>query len=592
MKILTRFTVLIFSICFLTLPAYAADKYFFEKNTLYSTGGFDGDLGTEIIIPEGVTELNIVGDESTIESIHFPSTFNNIELFNFYNMDNLKKITISSNNPKYMDDKNAAIINKTTKELIFYAPKNSAESYRVPASVKTISGGAFNRCSNLKTITVPSTVETIETGFTSNCYSLTDVNVESGSKYVSRNGIVFNKDMTQLIYYPDGKQGAVYTLPESVKIIGPWAINNCNVENIVLHDGVETIENGGIARCEKLSAVNLPPKLTRLNYYVLASCKNLKEVSIGPDIKYIDAWALHECYGLEAINVDPANPKYESHSGVLYDKIEKVLTKYPIQKKDKEYTVLEGTKVIEHNAFSENDYIKKVILPEGLVKIDKSAFIACDALETINIPSTVEEIGYLAFNQCNNIKTIKMPNTIKQIQILSLPPKATVVTDSYYIKTFVEARGNKVFYTETANSFVRVPVASKKISIYFNGSVKQMTGYNIGGSNYFRMADIAHLLRDTKKAFIVGSDGVTIYEPAKPPVAISQTYTPVAENISASAILRWVGIGNSEFETYEINGEIYFSLRDLATIADFYIGYDSVENLPVIDSTRDWTYEG
>lgn len=57
-------------------------------------------------------------------------------------------------------------------------------------------------------------------------------------------------------------------------------------------------------------------------------------------------------------------------------------------------------------AFSENQMIKKVTLPNNLETIGDYAFSDCRSLTSIKITSTVETIGDYAFDECFSLKTV------------------------------------------------------------------------------------------------------------------------------------------------------------------------------------------
>ena len=79
----------------------------------------------------------------------------------------------------------------------------------IPSSVKSIGYLAFAYCPSLKSITIPSGVETIDARAFFYCPILSEINVDkSSSAYASENGVLFNKNKTELLTYPMGKHGA------------------------------------------------------------------------------------------------------------------------------------------------------------------------------------------------------------------------------------------------------------------------------------------------------------------------------------------------------------------------------------------------
>ncbi|MBQ2618381.1 MAG: hypothetical protein IJG08_02765 [Oscillospiraceae bacterium] len=104
--------------------------------------------------------------------------------------------------------------------------------------------------------------------------------------------------------------------------------------------------------------------------------------------------------------------------------------------------------------------------------------------------------------------------------------------------------------------------------------------YKIEGYNYFRLRDLAMLLRGSGKQFAVA------YDAASNSVSITsgQPYTVVGGELSGVASERAsatrsgdaVRINGSPvtLTAYKIDGANYFRLRDLGRALDFYVGYD------------------
>ena len=74
------------------------------------------------------------------------------------------------------------------------------------------------------------------------CYELTAINVKEGNEnYSSYNGVLFNKDKTELICCPIGKI-ETYVIPDGVKTIGSYAFKDCsNLWSVIIPDTVEVI---------------------------------------------------------------------------------------------------------------------------------------------------------------------------------------------------------------------------------------------------------------------------------------------------------------------------------------------------------------
>lgn len=71
---------------------------------------------------------------------------------------------------------------------------------------------------NLETVTIPETVTTINI---SNCLKIREYNIdENNANYCSLDGVIYDKDFKTLLFYPPAKEDKVFTIPDSIEIIG------------------------------------------------------------------------------------------------------------------------------------------------------------------------------------------------------------------------------------------------------------------------------------------------------------------------------------------------------------------------------------
>ena len=126
-----------------------------------------------------------------------------------------------------------------------------------------------------------------------------------------------------------------------------------------------------------------------------------------------------------------------------------------------------------------------------------------------------------------------------------------------------------------------VPTAS---TILLNGMEVKVGAYNIDGSNYFKLRDIAYMLNGTEKQFNVAYNG------ALNSIVLTsrQSYTPVGgemttgnlETMETSATSSKIIKDGVEIEmaAYNIDGNNYFKLRDLGEKFNFGVDYDEKTN--------------
>jgi hypothetical protein len=96
---------------------------------------------------------------------------------------------------------------------------NSANIYYT--STDEISIYMFLGCDKLTSITIPNSVTSIGVQAFSGCIRLKEIiGSEQNQNYSSVEGVLFNKEKTTIIQFPEGKQGSSYVIPNSVTSIG------------------------------------------------------------------------------------------------------------------------------------------------------------------------------------------------------------------------------------------------------------------------------------------------------------------------------------------------------------------------------------
>ena len=85
----------------------------------------------------------------------------------------------------------------------------SLTSVTIGNSVTSIGDQAFRGCTGLTSVTIPNSVTSIGDAAFCDCSGLTSINVvDDNPNYISKDGVLFDKQQTTLIQYPGGKQGA------------------------------------------------------------------------------------------------------------------------------------------------------------------------------------------------------------------------------------------------------------------------------------------------------------------------------------------------------------------------------------------------
>ncbi len=180
-------------------------------------------------------------------------------------------------------------------------------SITIPDSVTSIGDCAFYGCIGLTSITIPDSVTSIGYEAFFGCSLLTSINVdENNPKYCSKDGIVFSKDKTMLVYYPAGKKNSSYFIPDSVTSIGSYAFDGCGALKTVTfneNSQLNTIRRYAFYGCSTLTSITIPDGVTSIGDFAFHSCTSLETVTFGGNsqLEVIGISAFYGCSTLTSI---------------------------------------------------------------------------------------------------------------------------------------------------------------------------------------------------------------------------------------------------------------------------------------------------
>ncbi len=284
------------------------------------------------------------------------------------------------------------------------------------------------------TLNIPAGVKEIDvTGgaISENCMALNVA--EDNENYASIDGVLFNKEKTDLLMYPRQMKASSYTIPDGVTSIGYLAFNAqeyvkeivfsdsvenvgsaafmsaVNLEKLTLSKNLKSISENAFAFNYKLQNVVLPEGLESIGQSAFASCSQITEMHIPASVTEMDYGVFRGCPALVTLTVAEGNARYEMRDGMLYDKQDMIL-KHCMELPEGELVIPEGTKGIDPYTFS-NAPITSVVVPEGVEVIAENVFGGCEKLTSISLPTTLKKVEDWAFDDCNALTVINYAGT-------------------------------------------------------------------------------------------------------------------------------------------------------------------------------------
>lgn len=149
--------------------------------------------------------------------------------------------------------------------------------------------------SSLYTIQIPASVEKIGKLAFDYCPDLESIEVDRGNKnYASQDGVLYSKDMEQLIRYPAAKEDQTYHLMNSVKTIGARSFQGAeNLRKIEFQaSDLTTIDEQAFLDCYGLTEFELPYSVKTVDAKAFWNCINLTKIFVPYGVRTFEVDAL------------------------------------------------------------------------------------------------------------------------------------------------------------------------------------------------------------------------------------------------------------------------------------------------------------
>lgn len=239
-----------------------------------------------------------------------------IDYYNsFRTCSNLKEFEVKSGN-NYFSSKDGILYNKDKTKLIlapsacevndlyipnsvkeigdysFYGSTNVKGKIYLPEGLISIGSQSFSECGISGEVNIPSSVTSIKNSFF-NAEYITKINVDSHNvNYSSQDGILYNKDKTELIIAPHKLTINNLTLPDSLKVIDGMAFDSCQniTGTLTLNDNLETIKDRAFYCCSGISGtVVMPESVKKVERGIFESCVEIQNIKCRASSKP-DGW--------------------------------------------------------------------------------------------------------------------------------------------------------------------------------------------------------------------------------------------------------------------------------------------------------------
>ncbi len=456
---------------------------------------------TSVTMPDSMISVEYCAFRncSSLLSVNIPKNVNYIDEYAFAGCTALKMIDADEENAFY-SSAGGVLYNKDKTALLRYPAGKACDTFVIPDSVTIIGSGAFVDCIALLNVTIPESVTVIEGAAFYGCRSLLSVNIpktvtEFGynafcycrsleTLYIAENisdldlssfdfygctslsaivtddnnpvvtsvdGVLYNKECTELLWYPLGKKDPVFVIPDGVTAISE--LNNLYLISLVLPESITniyyTFENcislTDVYYCgseEEFEAINCDvvglafDNAAKHFNYTDSDCAHAWETTctIEPTettggeektqclicgestMKSVDKLTIIQT-GTCGANIPDNTASWNDNLTWTVDSMGTLVISgsgdmfnfygskdgtggVPFPKNIKKVIIEEGVTTVGELAFSYYKQLKEIVLPESLEYINMSAFSGCCSLESIVIPKGLKKSSMYAFSDC------------------------------------------------------------------------------------------------------------------------------------------------------------------------------------------------
>lgn len=305
----------------------------------------------------------------------------------------------TSGNISELDLSEADIVSGGDSYGIYFSPTGDmVDLYTKDGEIGT---QMFYFCGTLTRVILPRSTASIAPNAFEGTMLESLVMPEENAAYTTRDGVLFDHAVTQLVKYPALRGDADYAVPQSVSSIGDYAFEgSSNLHSVTLPDGLASIGENAFAN-SRLERAELPSSVRRIGSRAFSGCQQLASVVLPSSV---DAMGMGVFMGCTALK-----------SAMLPEGATDVTQMFYGCKNLVKASLPATLTSIGNMAFQSCESLEKVSLRQGIVSVGASAFDGCQNLSSISLPEGVREIGQRAFASCKGLDYLSFPATLDSV---------------------------------------------------------------------------------------------------------------------------------------------------------------------------------
>lgn len=379
---------------------------------------------TSVTIPDNVTSIGDAAFQActSLMSVTIPDRVNSIGYGVFYSCTSLTNVMIGNG--------------VTSIEWGMFKNCRSLVSITIPNSISRIGDHAFFSCPSLTSVTIPESVTEIGSYAFYHCSSLDHITIPGGVTYIGESAFNYCTGLSHI------------SIPHSVTQIGNNVFKDCSsLTSVTILGDLYDIAPGAFYECTSLTNVTILGNITSIGNSAFRYCNSLVSIEIPDSVTSIDHNAFLHCSDLAIIDVTTNSSSFSSIEGVLFDKGQTTLLQCPggltgscwipenvtnirdissfssvsnifVATNNTRYSSIDGvlydrdqTTILRYPGGRAGNYT----IPNSVTSIGNRAFAFCSGLYSLTIPNNVTDIGTGAFWPCSSLTSITIPESVTSI---------------------------------------------------------------------------------------------------------------------------------------------------------------------------------
>lgn len=201
-------------------------------------------------------------------------------------LNGLQKVIVDEGNTVFSVDD--GVLYSDGGKILELFPRTKTGDYKILDTCEKIAAAAFSG-SQLSTLTLGKNVSELGGRWFEGA-AFTAVNVPAGNPYLrSENGVLYNADMTELLFYPRYKQDATFVIPKGVTTAATMAIyNNPYLTKVEIPASLAKVGSYFLGQCPKLEEVVAGNPLEKQHHLVTISSQVLKKATVPGDFNFAE----------------------------------------------------------------------------------------------------------------------------------------------------------------------------------------------------------------------------------------------------------------------------------------------------------------